>query len=109
MEIVPPDDCYLYGFNVACAVLCRAILESALQDVLSGEDRRKTVVGMANAANNRGLLTEERATWAREVDTDGNSAIHNAAKFERHYEPKRIEEILLKARAVVEELFSAKH
>ncbi len=100
-------DCYLYGCNIACAVLCRAILEAALENATESRDRENTVAGMINMANNRDLLTDERSKWAREVDTAGNIAIHQAAKFERRYQPEIIEELLLKTRAVVEDLYSA--
>jgi hypothetical protein len=100
-------DCYLYGFDIACAVLCRAILEAALEDLIAPKDREgKSVVGMVHVAKHRGLLKDERAAWAEEICTAGNLAIHEYQKFEKRYEPKKLEDLFWKARAVVEDLYT---
>ena len=99
-------DCYLYGFNTACVVLCRAILEAALQHTIPPKDREgKSVVGQVHIAQQKGLLSRERASWAEEIYTAGNLAIHNYPKFERQYQPGKLEELFWKARAVVESLY----
>ena len=102
-------DCYLYGFEVASAVLCRAILESALEDLIPPESRNgETVVGMVHLAKDHGLLSDERASWAEEVYSAGNAAIHGYDRFRRRYPADRLEDLFLKARAVAEELYSRK-
>lgn len=99
-------DCYLYGFDIACAALCRAILESALKDVIAPNDRDGiSVVGLVHEAKNRGILTDERASWAIEIYGAGNLAIHGYQKFEKRYQSKKLEELFWKARAVVEDLY----
>jgi hypothetical protein len=61
-------DCYRYGFDIACAVLCRAILESALEDLIAPKEREgKSVVGTVHMAKHQGLLSGERAAWAEEL------------------------------------------
>jgi hypothetical protein len=106
--------CYLYGFNVACVVLCRAILESALVDLCDPEKKlyKKTVRGESyyralvdKAASDR-LLTDDRPEWAIDVRDAGNDAIHNYSKFENEWGGK-VEDILLNTRKVLVDLYSS--
>ena len=99
-------DCYLYGFDTGCVALCRAILESALEDLIPLRERDgKSVMGMVHVAKQRGLLTAERASWAEQVYSAGNLAIHRYQKFEKQYSREKLEELFWKARAVVEDLY----
>lgn len=104
--------CYLYEFNVACAVMCRAILESALKETIDprGELRPKErgeshILKMINKAKIYGRLSDPLAEWAAEVKDAGDSAVHDVEAFERDYPAGRLEDILCKARKVVESLY----
>jgi hypothetical protein len=109
--------CYLYGFNVACAVLCRALLESALEDVcdpmhqieeqvnrrgIRGESYFQTLVSKANSD---GLLTDDRPRCAKDVRNAGNDAIHNLTKF-NHKWLARMGEILDNTRKILIDLYA---
>lgn len=97
-------ECYLYGFPVACTVLCRAILESALKLKIPGkfEDLSERI----EAAHEKGLLSQASRVWAYEIKDAGNNAIHQYERFARGDLVLRVEECLLKTRGIVEELFS---
>jgi len=90
--------CYLYGFPIACAVLCRAILESALKEIIDPDRRiERTVMAEARKLGNqkesnigrlvdeaakRNILTDDRPECAIKVRDAGNDAIHNHGKFQ---------------------------
>ena len=102
--------CYLYGFNVACAVMCRAILESALKETIDpNEELRPKERGESHMVNmiNKAKLSGPLREWAIEVKKAGDWAIHNLDAFERNYPPEQLESILCKARKVVESLYEA--
>ena len=94
--------CYLYGFPVACAVLCRAIVEAVLKIRLPG--KFDDLGDRIEAAHSQGLLSQERRVWAYEVKDAGNHAIHQYERLARSDLSRRVEECLLKTRAFVEEL-----
>jgi hypothetical protein len=81
--------CYMYGFNPACMLMCRATLESALREAMTAAgqtdlsdelelktlldlERSKVVLGNFHAA-------AHRIRWA------GNNAAHNTSEFVEHY------------------------
>ena len=104
--------CYLYGFKVASVVMCRAILESALKETIDpkGELRPKErgeshILKMINKAKIYGRLSDPLPQWAAAVKEAGDSAVHDVEAFERHYPAGRLEDILCKARKVVESLY----
>ena len=90
--------CYLYGFPVACAVLCRAILESALVEVIdpdrridrlldeeaktAGKRRQSYVERLVHEAEKKQILTDDRPKCAIDIRDAGNEAIHDYGKFE---------------------------
>ena len=90
--------CYLYGFHVACAVLCRAILESVLVDIIDpdgridhllreeakgpGKSKQSYIARLIDEAVNTHILTDDRPRCAIEVRDAGNEAIHDYEKFE---------------------------
>ncbi len=107
--------CYLYGFNVACAVLCRAILESALKSICdskgtiernirSGESYFRRLV---ETAESMGLLTDGEPQFALEVRNGGGYAIHNYPQFEERWGGK-VEGLLYKTRTVLLGLYRLK-
>lgn len=116
-------DCYLYGFHVACVVLCRALLERALKESVdpNGALEKRTEQGyrktgqraayidaLTAEAERRKILTDDRPELAIRVRKAGNEAIHNFEKFERENREgvsKKAEEVLLDTRKILEDLF----
>jgi hypothetical protein len=53
--------CYLYGFHLACAVFCRAILEGALKEVADPHsETNQSIHEMIAMAVEIGILTDDR-------------------------------------------------
>jgi hypothetical protein len=104
--------CYLYGFNVACVVLCRAILESSLKSVCDPHRLIKKQVptgksyfkALVVAAERDGLLTDDRPGCAIKVKNAGDDAIHDYSNFERCWVSK-LGEVLDDTRKVLLDLF----
>jgi hypothetical protein len=98
--------CYLYGFHLACAVFCRAIVEGALKEVADPRNETNgSIHDMVAVAVEKRLLTEVRPRCAREVAKAGNRAVHDPEMFERDFSAEKVEEILLNTRKVLEELY----
>jgi hypothetical protein len=98
--------CYLYGFHLACAVFCRAILEGALKEVADPQsETNHSIHDMLGMAVEKHLLTDVRPRCAREVAKAGNKAIHDPEMFNRDYSPEQVEEVLTSTRKVLEELY----
>ena len=98
--------CYLYGFHLACAVFCRAILEGALKEVADPQsETNQSIHDMIAVAVEKSILTDVRPRCAREVAKAGNRAIHDPEMFDRDYSPEKVEEILTNTRKVLEELY----
>jgi Domain of unknown function (DUF4145) len=98
--------CYLYGFHLACAVFCRAILEGALKEVVDPEsETNRSIHDMIAIAVEKSVLTDDRPRRAREVAKAGNRAIHDPEMFDRAYSAEKVEEILTNTRKVLEELY----
>ncbi|HEV2350310.1 MAG TPA: DUF4145 domain-containing protein [Terriglobia bacterium] len=116
--------CYLYGFHVACAVLCRAILESSLVEVIdphgriehllveemkkSGKPKQSYIGRLLEEAANQNILTDDRPKCAIEVRNAGNDAIHDYAKFEKRLQDpfRGIANIVDSTRKVLIDLYS---
>lgn len=104
--------CYLFGFNIACAVLCRAIIEAALQNVVDPKKLIKSklkredsyVEQMAIEAGRGGILTDDRPHCVIEVRDAGNAAIHKYPDFERIWLPK-LGEIVDHTRKILLDLY----
>lgn len=92
--------CYLYGFPVACAVLCRATLEFALRTVCDPTDKIRKAVDrkkvelkkdisyfeeLIKEAETIGRLTNSHRECAFAVRDAGNAAIHDFPKFEQRW------------------------
>ncbi len=98
--------CYLYGFHLACAVFCRAIVEGALKEVVDPEsETNRTIHDMVAVAVEKRLLSDACPRCAREVAKAGNRAIHDPEMFDRDYSPEKVAEILTNTRKVLEELY----
>ena len=101
--------CFLYGFPIATATLCRAILESRLLELrqildpngrikreIEGVDAGKRpsyLKALINQAAAEGLLENGRGKWdkkkiphwAEEIIDAGNWAVHDLPKFNKKY------------------------
>lgn len=104
--------CHLYGLEVACAVLCRAILESALVDrvdpqgkLQSGNASCESYISRLIDKAKGTFLDEERAKCAEEVKDAGNKAIHSLPLFRAKYE-RRMGEIVDNTRKIVIDLYT---
>jgi hypothetical protein len=98
--------CYLYGFHLACAVFCRAIVEGALKEVVDPEsETNRSIHDMIAVAVEKNMLTDERPRCAREVAKAGNRAIHDPEMFDRDFSPEKVEEILANTRKVLGQLY----
>ncbi len=105
--------CYLYGFRIACAVLCRAILASALESVCDpkGIIRKGVAPGdsyfgaLVVKAKQGGLLTDDRLDCAIKVRDAGNDAIHDFPKFQHRWSNK-LDEIVVDTRKVLLDLYA---
>ena len=98
--------CYLYGFHLACAVFCRAILEGALKEIADPQsETSQSIHDMIAVAMEKSLLTDDRPRCAREVAKAGNKAIHDPEMFHRDYSAEGVEEVLTNTRKVLEELY----
>ena len=98
--------CYLYGFDLACAVFCRAILEGALKEVADPHsETNQSIHEMIAMAVEKGILTDDRPRCAREVAKAGNRAIHDPETFDRDYSAEKVQEVLINTRKVLEELY----
>ena len=98
--------CYLYGFHLACAVFCRAIVEGALKEVADPHsDTSQSIHEMIAMAVEKGILTDDRPRCAREVAKAGNRAIHDPEMFDRDYSAEKVQEVLINTRKVLEELY----
>jgi len=98
--------CYLYGFHLACAVFCRAIVEGALKEVVDPQsETSRTIHDMVALAGEKRVLTDVRPRCAREVAKAGNKAIHDPEMFNRDYSAEKVEEVLANTRKVLEELY----
>ena len=104
--------CYVYGFRIACAVLCRAILASALENVCDprGIVRKSVAPGdsyfaaLVERAKQDKLLTDDRPVCAIKVRDAGNDAIHDFQKFEDRWRNK-LDEIVIDTRKVLLDLY----
>jgi hypothetical protein len=78
--------CYLYGFHLACAVFCRAILEGVLKEIADPQSETSpSIHDMIAVAMEKSFLTDDRPRCARDVAKAGNKAIHDPEMFHRDY------------------------
>jgi hypothetical protein len=114
--------CFLYGFPIATAVLCRAILEAQLKAALDPDGKIESGLKskesysrvLIEKAVEKGLLegTKERRGrnarhWAEEIIDAGNWAIHDLQRFNKTYGPdERVNELLLVTRKALVQLLT---
>lgn len=114
--------CYIYGFPVACAVLCRAIIESSLQEAIdlrqSLQNPKTVLPGDLDAhagklelliarAKQLGLLSDDGRDCADDVRNAGNWAVHphSFEKFNQHYGTEGVAQVVANTRKVLQELY----
>ena len=103
--------CYLHGFEVACAVLCRGLLEAVLIDLVdptyrlspAGRPHHSHLSCMIDAAKGK-FLDEKGVAGASLIRDCGNSAIHDLKTFREEYVP-RLGEIIDATRAILSYLY----
>ncbi len=106
--------CFLYGFRIAGAVLCRAILETALKELF---DPNGTVERKMKKQGGRGdsyfaqlviaagsSLKDDRPKCALNVRDAGGYAIHDLSRFNMRYPPEKASQILDDTRKVLLDL-----
>jgi len=100
--------CYFYGLNRAVAVLCRAILETALKEKLGADNLWNELIEIAGQAAEGGtpLLDHERIEAAKKVYRAGNLAVHDEEQFDVRYRDVAVEALLLDMRKILEDLYS---
>lgn len=101
--------CYLFGLNRACAVMCRAILESSLKEVLGAQNNWHELIDLAEQPRHDGrpLLDGERIEAAKKVYRAGNLAVHDEEQFDVRYPDIAVENLLLAMRKILEDVYSA--
>jgi hypothetical protein len=103
---------YLLGNHTAVTIMCRALLEEALKDRVSGsvtiDGDKKTLNDRLEEAKTNGWLDKERMASAREVIKAGNLAAHDNSKLSR-YTDLKIEEILINTRKILVDLYPAQN
>lgn len=103
--------CYLYGFHKACAVLCRATVESSLREALKAAGYND----LADPANSLyDIMRDERARRllgshqgaADNVRIAGNEAVHGSSGLEQSGAADKVQNVLQDTRKVVHHLYA---
>jgi hypothetical protein len=119
-------NCFLYGFPIACAVLCRALLEAALtarfeprkrramrklSKDMSPEDRGKsTILRLLDRAQKKGILDGGRVEAGENVKDGGDAAIHRPEDFQKRWgDDDQLRRLVEDTRKVLEDLYRATH
>lgn len=106
--------CYLYGFKAACAVMCRAILESSLKEIVDPDGyiqqriekgKESYPLKMVENAITTCKLKEYTFDWAKTIKNAGDNAVHNIQNFERNYSDEKIEEGLFQCKEILIKLY----
>jgi hypothetical protein len=107
--------CFLYGFRIAAAVLCRSILETALKDLIDPDGKIEQEMRrhgsrsdsyfkkLLNAARSR--LRDDRPDCAIRVNDAGRYAVHDLSEFNKMYPAEKASQILDDTRKVLLDLY----
>ncbi len=108
--------CYLYGFQIACALLCRAIVEGALKETLDpngviqdkcARSKKSYFTALIDKAAQRNILKDGRPGYAKTVKRAGDLAIHDLSGFNKGYANDSLGEVVLYTRCVLLDLYGA--
>ena len=102
--------CFLYGFNRACAVMCRALIESGLKDRFDPAGKVEAKLQRRESLFKKLLeiakLDKPLAEQAETVWTCGCFAAHNNPKFVKEYESQgKLPDVLCWTRAILAALY----
>jgi hypothetical protein len=94
-------NCLLYDFPIACAVLCRALLEAGLKERLEPEKKRRhrkpsnqldawsraksDILRRLDQAEAKGVLDGSRVEAGEKVKDAGDAAIHRPEEFRKRW------------------------
>jgi hypothetical protein len=103
--------CYLYGFNAACAVMCRAILESALKAKVDPDHMIEMYLpkgpSLFRVLLEKSGLEKALKDGAEQVKKDGDYAAHNYLKFQKECQGQgKLYENLVITRSTLAALYS---
>jgi hypothetical protein len=110
--------CYLYGFSMACAVMCRAIIEAALGEVIDPDGRLRPLKGAKGREASYYLKLVDNALWsgklgaelvgpAEKIKEAGDGAVHHADKFTKAFPADKVEWLVDRTRDILVELYAA--
>lgn len=114
--------CYLQGFTIACAVMCRAILESALEERLDPEKQlppwkpssqvrawgraKSDILRQLDQAQAMGILDGSRVEAGEAVKDAGDAALHNLELFRARWNTNgSLRDLIDDTRRVIEDLY----
>jgi hypothetical protein len=123
--------CLIYGLRIATAVMCRALLEAALEETVGdsesehpsrGEDYEQTwvrsnalspkkrrgspILRMLDSARQLNRLSEDLVRKGEEAKDAGDCAVHRLSYFREHFEKDNVMlEVVRGARQVIEALY----
>lgn len=102
--------CYLYGFNRACAVMCRALLEAALKEKYYPDHKIENNLTKGQSLFKdlleRAKLKEPLSRQAEHIKRCGDWAAHNDPEFEKKCESQSaIRNNLIWTRAILAALY----
>jgi hypothetical protein len=115
-------NCFLYGFPIACAVLCRALLETALKaqyerrnqrttwkpskDLPPDERKKSKILKLLDQAQKEGILDGSRVEAAENVKDAGDAAIHRPEDFQTCWgQEDQLQRLVEDTRKVLEDLY----
>jgi hypothetical protein len=119
-------NCFLYGLPIACAVLCRALLEAALKakyepqqqgtvwksskDLSRDERQRSTILRSLDRALQEGVLDGSRVEAGENVKEAGDEAIHRLGDFRKRWgSDEQLRRLVEDTRKVLEDSYRATH
>lgn len=108
--------CYLYGFDLACLAMCRAMIEAVLKEVIDPHRQYRPSKNMkgreasyflklVDLAEHNGRLGGDLVKPAEKIKEAGDDAVHNANVFPRKYPAEKVQEILLRTRQILLKLY----
>src|SRR5262249_43260277 len=104
--------CYLYGFRIACAALCRATVEFSVMDAIAEvrklyeDDAHLDLFQLLEHPAAKALLGDDLHSFAHEIREAGNDAVHDITAFDKKYPADKVQELLLKTRKIIEGLYA---